>query len=148
MEKGLQKGVYISLCSLMENLKIDLHEAMKLLNVPESEYEHYAKWWNHEKLCMTAFICIIYFMEDINDEDKIISSCEIYSRIIMEFIAFGKKKLHEGVLWVNWQSLIFQLAGRLIHHWKSSFGPFLYSSYIYKMFFVYFSHCNIPSNGR
>ena len=47
---------------------------------------------------MTAFICIIYFMEDINDKDKIMSSCEIYSRIIMEFIAFGKKKLREGVL--------------------------------------------------
>ena len=43
MEKGLQKGVYTSLCSLMENLKIDLHEAMKLLNVPESEYDHYAE---------------------------------------------------------------------------------------------------------
>ena len=43
LKQGLQKGVYTSLCSLMENLKIDLHEAMKLLNVPESEYDHYAE---------------------------------------------------------------------------------------------------------
>ena len=27
----------------MENMKVDLHEAMQLLNIPEDEYAHYAK---------------------------------------------------------------------------------------------------------
>ena len=54
-EKGLQRGILqgkeeerlVSLSSLMKNMKIDLHEAMKLLNIPESEYHKYMELMNH-----------------------------------------------------------------------------------------------------
>ena len=54
-EKGLQRGILQgkeeerlgSLSSLMKNMKIDLHEAMKLLNIPESEYHKYMELMNH-----------------------------------------------------------------------------------------------------
>lgn len=38
---GMEEGLFVSLHSLMENMKIDLREAMKLLNIPESEYDKY-----------------------------------------------------------------------------------------------------------
>ena len=47
MERGRQEGFYTSLCSLMENMKINLHDAMKLLNIPESEYDKYMELMNH-----------------------------------------------------------------------------------------------------
>ena len=53
--QGLQRGILqgkeeerlVSLSSLMKNMKIDLHEAMKLLNIPESEYHKYMELMNH-----------------------------------------------------------------------------------------------------
>ena len=48
-KKYTEEGIYTSLCSLMKNMKINLREAMKLLNVPESEYEQYSKMLNKEK---------------------------------------------------------------------------------------------------
>ena len=41
--QGIEQGLFLSLSSLMENMKVDLHEAMKLLNISEDEYDHYAK---------------------------------------------------------------------------------------------------------
>ena len=41
--QGMEQGLFLSLSSLMENMKVDLHEAMQLLNIPEDEYAHYAK---------------------------------------------------------------------------------------------------------
>ena len=41
--QGMEQGLFLSLSSLMENMKVDLHEAMKLLNISEDEYDHYAK---------------------------------------------------------------------------------------------------------
>ena len=36
---GEAKGKISSICSLMENLRIDIYEAMKLLNIPEKDYQ-------------------------------------------------------------------------------------------------------------
>ena len=41
--QGMEQGLFLSLSSLMENMKVDLHEAMQLLNISEDEYDHYAK---------------------------------------------------------------------------------------------------------
>ena len=41
--QGVEQGLFFSLSSLMENMKVDLHEAMQLLNISEDEYDHYAK---------------------------------------------------------------------------------------------------------
>ena len=49
IEQGIEQGIYSSLCSLMKNMKIDLQEAMKLLNIPESEYEQYFNMMNQVK---------------------------------------------------------------------------------------------------
>ena len=40
---GKGARIIFSLSSLMENMKVDLHEATQLLNIPEDEYAHYAK---------------------------------------------------------------------------------------------------------
>lgn len=37
-KEGREESLLLSICSLMENLKIGMPEAMRLLNIPESEY--------------------------------------------------------------------------------------------------------------
>ena len=36
---GRIQGLFASICSLMENLKIDIYEAMRLLNIPKKDYQ-------------------------------------------------------------------------------------------------------------
>ena len=36
---GRIQGLFASICSLMENLKIDMPEAMRLLNIPKKDYQ-------------------------------------------------------------------------------------------------------------